>query len=231
MADKIVLSAEPRNDVGKGASRRLRRDAGRVPGIVYGGGDEPVRISLIARELAKAEKFEAFFSQILDLQLEGKSVQTILKDVQRHPSRGEIVHLDLQRVRADQELNVHLPLHIKGEEECVGVRLEKGQILHHMIEIEVVCLPAALPEYLEVDVTELSIGDSIHLSEIPLPEGVRIPALELGEDHDQPAVAIVEQRIQEEPEDEEAAEDEAAAEDAEGESEGDGDESGDDAED
>jgi len=219
MADKIVLSAEPREDVGKGASRRLRRDAGRVPGILYGGGEDPVKISLFGNDLAKAEKHEVFFSQILDLQLDGKTIQTIVKDLQRHPSREEIIHVDLQRVRADQELTVHLPLHIAGEEQCKGVKLSGGQILHHMIEVEISCLPAALPEYLEVDVTNLDIGDSIHLSEIPLPEGVVIPALELGEDHDQPVVAVVEQRVQEEPEDEAA--DEAEASDA-GEAEAEG---------
>jgi large subunit ribosomal protein L25 len=202
-----VLSAEPRTDVGKGASRRLRRVAGRVPGIVYGGGEAPEMISLFANDLAKAEKIEAFFSQILELQIEGRKVQTVLKDLQRHPSRGEIIHLDLQRVFADQELHVHLPIHVLGEEACKGVKQSNGQILHQMIEVEVVCLPANLPEYLEIDVTDMDVGESIHLSEIPLPEGVSIPALELGEDHDQPVVQVVEKRVQaEEEETEEAAE-------------------------
>jgi large subunit ribosomal protein L25 len=206
MSDQIVLSAEPRSDVGKGASRRLRRVAGRVPGIVYGGGDEPEMISLFANDLAKAEKIEAFFSQILELQIEGRKVQTVLKDLQRHPSRGEIIHMDLQRVLADHELHVHLPIHVLGEEECKGVKQSNGQILHQMIEVEVVCLPANLPEYLEIDVTDLDVGDSIHLSEIPLPEGVTIPELELGEDHDQPVVQVIEKRVQaEEDEDSEEA--------------------------
>jgi large subunit ribosomal protein L25 len=206
MTDQIVLSAEPRSDVGKGASRRLRRVASRVPGIVYGAGVEPLMISLFANDLAKAEKFETFFSQILELQLEGKSEQVVLKDLQRHPSRGEIIHMDLQRVRADQELHVHLPIHVLGEEECKGVRLSNGQILHQMIEVEVVCLPANLPEYLEIDVTDLDVGDSIHLSEVPVPEGVTIPSLDLGDDHDQPVVQVVEKRVQLEEAAEESAE-------------------------
>jgi len=218
MTDQIVLSAEPRSDVGKGASRRLRRVAGRVPGIVYGGGEQPEMISLFANDLAKAEKIEAFFSQILELQIEGRKVQTVLKDLQRHPSRGEIIHLDLQRVFADQELHVHLPIHVLGEEACKGVKLSNGQILHQMIEVEVVCLPANLPEYLEIDVTDLDVGDSIHLSEVPLPEGVSIPELDLGEDHDQPVVQVVEKRVQAEEEDEESAE---APESGEGEEEAD----------
>lgn len=202
MTDKIVLSAEPRSDVGKGASRRLRRVAGRVPGIVYGGGEDPQMISLFANDLVKAQKFETFYSQVLELQIDGVSQQTILKDVQRNPARNDITHVDFQRVRADQELHVQLPVHVHGEEECKGVRLSKGQILHQMVEVEVVCLPAALPEYLEVDVTDMDIGDSIHLSDLVLPEGVRIPALDLGEDHDQPVISVVESRIQEEPEEE-----------------------------
>ena len=205
MADKIVLSAEPRSDVGKGASRRLRRVAGRVPGIVYGGGEAPQMISLFANDLVKAQKFEVFYSQVLELQIDGTSQQIVLKDVQRNPAREEITHVDFLRVRADQELQVNLPVHVLGEEECKGVRLSKGQILHQMVEIEVVCLPAALPEYLQVDVTDMDIGDSIHLSGIALPEGVRIPALELGEDHDQPVISVVESRVQEEPDEDEDA--------------------------
>lgn len=200
MADMIVLSAEPRSDVGKGASRRLRRIAGRVPGIVYGGGEDPQMISLFANDLVKAQKFESFYSQVLELQIEGVSQQAILRDLQRNPAKGEITHIDFQRVRADQEIHVHLSIHVLGEEACKGVRLSKGQILHQMVEVEVACLPAALPEFLSLDVTDLDIGDSLHLSDLALPEGVRIPALDLGEDHDQPVISVVESRVQEEPE-------------------------------
>ncbi|HSG89471.1 MAG TPA: 50S ribosomal protein L25/general stress protein Ctc [Pseudomonadales bacterium] len=206
MADKMVLSAEPRSDVGKGASRRLRRLALRVPGIVYGGGVDPQMISVLANDLVKAQKFESFYSQILELSVEGTTQQVIVRDLQRNPARNDIVHIDFQRVRADQEMHVNLQIHVLGEDVCKGVRLSKGQIMHQMVEVAVACLPAALPEYLTVDVTDLDIGDSIHLSSIVLPEGVRIPELELGEDHDQPVVSVIESRVQEEPEEEEGEE-------------------------
>jgi large subunit ribosomal protein L25 len=210
MAEKMVLSAEPRSDVGKGASRRLRRLALRVPGIVYGGGEDPQMVSVLANDLVKAQKFETFYSQILELTVEGATQQVIVRDLQRNPARNDIVHIDFQRVRADQEMRVNLQIHVLGEDVCKGVRLSNGQIMHQMVEVEVECLPAALPEYLSVDVTDLDVGDSIHLSSIVLPEGVRIPELELGEDHDQPVVSIIESRVQEEPEEEagEAAADE-----------------------
>jgi large subunit ribosomal protein L25 len=190
MSDKIVLSAEPRTDVGKGASRRLRRAGERIPAVVYGGSEPPQSLSLVANELSKAEKVEAFYSQILELQLEGKVVDAIVKDLQRHPARGDIMHVDLQRVAADQELHVSLPLHFVGEESCPGVKLQGGQILHNMNEVQVSCLPSALPEYIEVDVGALDAGDSIHLSELQLPEGVRIIELEYGADHDQVVLSV-----------------------------------------
>ncbi|MEE4360374.1 MAG: 50S ribosomal protein L25/general stress protein Ctc [Pseudomonadales bacterium] len=190
MADKIVLSATPRNDVGKGASRRLRRLEARVPGIIYGGGEDPEAISLSANELGKAEKFEAFFSQVLEIKVGGRDVSAIVKDLQRHPARGEITHIDLQRVRADQVISVHVSIHVLGESACKGVKAG-GQIMHNMIEVEISSLPAALPEFLEVDVTNLDVGEAIHLSDLTLPAGVSIPALELGEDHDQPVVSVI----------------------------------------
>jgi large subunit ribosomal protein L25 len=208
MADKIVLSAEPRSDVGKGASRRLRRLAERVPAILYGGGEDPEALSLSANELGKAEKFETFFSQVLEVRFADRGVSAILKDLQRHPARGEIIHVDLQRVRADEAIRVHVAIHVLGEEQCRGV-LAGGQVTHNISEIEIESLPGKLPEYLEVDVTDLDIGDSIHLSAVPLPEGVSIPALDLGEDHDQPVVSVIEPRLPA-AEDEEEAGGEAA---------------------
>ena len=190
MSDKIILSAEPRTDVGKGASRRLRRAGERIPAVIYGGTEPPQSLSLVANELSKAEKVEAFYSQILELQLEGKGVDAIVKDLQRHPSRGDIMHVDLQRVAADQELHVSLPLHFVGEETCPGVKLQGGQILHNMNEVQVSCLPSALPEYIEVDVSALNAGETIHLSDLQLPEGVRIIELEHGADHDQVVLSV-----------------------------------------
>ena len=214
MSDKISLSAEPRADVGKGASRRLRRAGEFVPAVIYGGEEPPQSIALVANELVKAQRIEAFYSQILEIQLEGKKVDAIVKDLQRHPSRGDIVHADLQRVRADQELSVTLPFHFLGEEECPGVKLHGGQVLHNMNDVDVACLPAALPEFIEVDVSGLDVGDSIHLSQIVLPEGVRIPALELGEDHDQTVISVAEKRVAATEESDDAAADAPAEGDA-----------------
>ena len=194
MSDKIVLSAEPRADVGKGASRRLRRAGEQVPAVVYGGGEPPQSLSLVTNELAKAEKIEAFYSQILAINLDGQSIDAIVKDLQRHPARGDIMHVDLQRVAADQELQVNLALHFAGEDAAPGVKLQGGQALHNMNEVHVACLPSALPEFIEVDVSALDAGQSIHLSDLKLPEGVRIPALELGSDHDQVVFSIAEKK-------------------------------------
>lgn len=208
MSDKIVLSAEPRNDVGKGASRRLRRGGVSVPAVIYGGDEPPRSISLIANELLKAEKIEAFYSQVLEIQLEGAKADVIVKDLQRHPARGEIMHADLQRVRADVAITVTLQFHFVGEEECVGVRLGGGQILHNLSEVAVQCLPGDLPEYLTIDMTDFEVGQSLHLSDLKLPEGVVIPELDLGEDHDQTVVSVAEKRGGDV---EEAGDDDAAA--------------------
>lgn len=218
MSDKIVLSAEPRSDVGKGASRRLRRTGVQTPAVIYGGSEPPQSLSLNANELLKAERIEAFYSQIIEIQLEGAKVDAVVKDLQRHPARNTIMHVDLQRVSADQELTVNLPLHFLNEEAGPGVKLHGGQVMHNINEVTVACLPAALPEYIEIDLGALDIGDAVHLSELALPEGVRIPELELGEDHDQVVVSVTEKRVREEEDEAEAPAADAAA-PAEGEDE------------
>lgn len=195
MADKIMLSAEPRSDVGKGASRRLRRLAAKVPAIIYGGGQDPRMVSLSHRELLKAMEAEAFYSQVLEVKVAGEAISTIVKDVQRHPSKPQILHVDFQRIRADQEIHVNIPIHLINEDQCKGVRLESGRIAHHITEVEVVCLPASLPEYFEIDVADLGVGDSVHLSGLKVPEGVTLPQLALGEDHDQPVVSVEASRV------------------------------------
>lgn len=195
MADKIMLSAEPRSDVGKGASRRLRRLAAKVPAIIYGGGQDPRMVSLSHRELVKAMEAEAFYSQVLELDINGDKISTIVKDVQRHPSKPQIMHVDFQRIRADQEIHVSIPIHLLNEDQCKGVRLESGRISHQIMEVEVACLPAALPEYFEIDVADLSVGDTIHLSDLVVPEGVTLPQLALGEDHDQAILSVEAARV------------------------------------
>lgn len=224
MADKIMLSAEPRSDVGKGASRRLRRLAAKVPAIIYGGGQDPRMVSLSHRELLKAMEAEAFYSQVLGIDINGEAISTIVKDVQRHPSKPQIMHVDFQRIRADQEIHVNIPIHLLNEEECKGVRLENGRIAQQITEVEVVCLPAALPEYFEIDVADLSVGDTIHLSDLVVPEGVTLTQLALGEDHDQPVVSIEAARvISEDDEEADAGEAEDEAGDDESKDEGDDD--------
>lgn len=178
MSQQIELVAEPRADVGKGASRRLRRNAAMIPGIVYGGGEAPVNISLIENDLYKAIQADTFFSQILALKMGGARNQVLARDMQRHPATNRPMHIDFQRIVAGQEITVEIPLHFINEEECIGVKDQKGLITHHIIEVEVTCLPKDLPEFIAVDVGPLSIGDILHLSDLKLPEGVVLEDLE-----------------------------------------------------
>ena len=190
MTEQIVLRAEFREDLGKGASRRLRRLSDKVPGILYGGGIDPVPLSLVARDLSKAMQEEAFFSQILALSVGDKTQACVLRDLQRHPATDNVQHIDFLRIREDMPVQIHVPLHYINEDNCVGVKLGGGRIAHNLIELEVSCLPKDLPEFIEVDVEALDVGDSIHLSDVELPEGVTIVALALGEDHDIPVVSV-----------------------------------------
>ena len=178
MSQQIELVAEARADVGKGASRRLRRNAAMVPGIVYGGGEAPVNISLIENDLSKAIQADTFFSQILALKVGGTRSQVLARDMQRHPATNKPMHIDFQRILANQELTVQIPLHFINEEECIGVKDEKGLINHHIIEVDVTCLPKDLPEAIIVDVGPLKIGDILHLSDLKLPAGVVLEDLE-----------------------------------------------------
>lgn len=206
MAVNFEINAEVRTDQGKGASRRLRR-AGKVPGILYGAHQDPQPIMLDHSELLKNLEFESFYSHILVVKVDGNEQQAILKDVQRHPAKNQILHVDLLRVSADEEIRVHVPLHFLNESTAVGVKQQGGVISHNMVEVEVECLPKDLPEYIEVDVADLKLGEALHLSDIKLPEGVRIVELMHGEEHDQPVVSIHHPRV--------SAEEEPAAEAAE----------------
>ncbi|MEX2360544.1 MAG: 50S ribosomal protein L25/general stress protein Ctc, partial [Gammaproteobacteria bacterium] len=175
MSIDFVLNAEKRDDQGKGASRRLRR-AGRVPGILYGGDAEPQAITLDHNEMIRNTAHEAFYSHILTVKLGGKEVQALLKDMQRHPAKPRITHVDLLRVQADKSVRVHVPLHFLDEKTSPGVKDQGGVVSHHLIEVEVECLPKYLPEYLEVFCGQLNVGDAVHLSDLALPEGVKIVA-------------------------------------------------------
>lgn len=217
MAISFNLSAEVRHDKGKGASRRLRR-VGKVPGILYGAGEPPVELSFDHNELRNNLAYEAFYSHILKIKVDGGEHQAIVKDLQRHPAKPIIMHLDLLRVKDDVEIRVHVPLHFLGEKEAIGVKQQGGVVSRNLIEVEIACLPRYLPEYIDVDVTNLEINHALHLSDLKLPEGVRIVQLAHGEEHDLPVVAIHHPRItvEEEPVAEAAAPVEGAAVPAEG---------------
>ncbi len=194
MAEQIMLRAEFRDELGKGASRRLRRLSDKIPGVLYGGGGDPVSLTLAYRDLSKAMQEEAFFSQILELSVGDKTQACVLRDVQRHPATDKVQHIDFLRIQEDMPVQLHVPLHYTNEDRCVGVKLGGGRVAHNLIEVEVSCLPRDLPEYIEVDVAELDVGASLHLSDLDLPNGVSIVALGLGEDHDTPVVSIAARR-------------------------------------
>ncbi|MCA1797945.1 MAG: 50S ribosomal protein L25/general stress protein Ctc [Xanthomonadaceae bacterium] len=223
MATDFILNAEKRDDQGKGASRRLRR-AGRVPGIIYGGDATPEPISLDHNEMLRNTAHEAFYSHILTVKLGGKDVQALLKDMQRHPAKAQIVHVDLLRVQADKEVRVHVPLHFLNEKTSPGVKTAGGVVSHHLIEVEIECLPKDLPEFIEVDCGTMEIGDALHLTDLKLPEGTELVALMHGEvkDHDQPVVSIHHARVSSEEDLSTAAPEAPAAPEVAGEEEGEG---------
>ena len=196
MSIDFVLNAEKRDDQGKGASRRLRR-AGRVPGIIYGGDAEPQAISLDHNEMVRSTAHEAFYSHILTDKIGGKNVQALLKDLQRHPAKPRITHVDLLRVQADKPVRVHVPLHFLNEKTSPGVKDQAGVVSHHLIEVELECLPKNLPEYIEVECGTMNVGDALHLTDLKLPEGVKLVALSHGDidEHDQPVVSIHHARV------------------------------------
>lgn len=184
----FVLNAEKRDEQGKGASRRLRR-AGMVPAIIYGAGKEPATISLNHNEVIRQLENEAFYSHILTLKIGGTEEQAILRDMQRHPSKPYVTHMDFQRVSATDKIRVLVPVHFINEDACVGVKQGGGVLNHLMTEVEVQCLPKDLPEFIEVDVAGLNVGDTIHLSNLKLGKGVEIVELLHGDEHDNAVVA------------------------------------------
>lgn len=208
MAISFDLTAESRTDTGKGASRRLRR-AGKVPAIMYGGDKEPQSITLAHNEVLRNLEHEAFYSHILTIKLDGSESPAILRDMQRHPSKPIIMHMDLQRVDMSASLKTNVPVHIIGEDVAPGIRAG-GRVSHELTEVAIECMPSKLPEYIEVDISALEIGDSIHLSGLTVPEGITLTDLEKGEDHDHGVVSIYLPRVVEEPEEELAAEGESA---------------------
>ena len=189
MSDDFDLIADIREDQGKGASRRLRHE-GKVPAIIYGAGRPPRALVFDHNRVLQQLENEKFYSSVLNIQVGEKSQAAILKDVQRHPSKPQVMHLDFQRVVEDEEIKMLVPIHFLGEEVAPGVKQGGGKVSHMVTEVEVVCLPRYLPEYLEIDVSKLELDEMLKLSDIPLPEGVSIPALAQGEDADRAVVSI-----------------------------------------
>ena len=189
MSDDFDLIAEIREDQGKGASRRLRHK-GLVPAIIYGAGRPPRALTFDHNRVIQQLENESFYSSVLNIKVGEKSQAAILKDVQRHPSKALVMHMDFQRIVEDQEIKMLVPIHFLGEDVAIGVKQGGGKVSHLMTEVEVVCLPKHLPEYLDIDVSELELDEMLKLSDIKLPEGVSIPALAQGEEADRPVVSI-----------------------------------------
>ena len=222
MAEKFDLIAEFRTDMGKGASRRLRHQ-GMVPAIIYGAGHPPRALAFDHNKVQKQLENESFYSSVLKIKVGDTSQAAIVKDLQRHPSKRQILHIDLQRIVEDEQIRMNVPIHYVGEDVAIGVKDGGGKIAHLMTDVEVTCLPKDLPEYFEVDVSALELDEMLHMSDIKLPDGVEIPLLAQGPEHDHAIVSIhvikaapVEEEVEEVVEEgleegvEEGAEDETA---------------------
>ena len=197
MADSIVIKAERREQMGKAASRRLRKKDDKVPGILYGGSDDPIPLVMDHKDLFKAMQDDSFFSQVLEVYVGKKSQQVVVRDLQRNPASEKVTHVDFLRVQADREINVAIPLRFLNEEECSGVKVGGGSISHNLTEIEISCLPANLPEFIEVDMAELEIGDSVRLSDLTVPKDVVIVALaSVEEDRDVQVASVLAPRLE-----------------------------------
>ncbi|MBQ0762939.1 50S ribosomal protein L25/general stress protein Ctc [Marinobacter psychrophilus] len=190
MSQDFVIEAFPRDDQGRGASRRLRREERKIPAIIYGGHKEAVPISIWHNELKKALENEAFYSRVLTIELNGKKESVILKDLQRHPYKPLLSHADFQRINKDEEIFVHVPLHLVNEETAPAIKTFGGVAFRLMTQVEVACLPQNLPEFIEIDLFDVEMDGIVHMSDLKLPEGVRIPALQHGAEHDQAIVTI-----------------------------------------
>ncbi len=233
MSQDFDLIAEIREDQGKGASRRLRRE-GKVPAIIYGAGRPPRMLAFDHNRVMQQLENESFYSSVLNIKVGDKSQAAIVKDIQRHPSKRVVMHMDFQRIVEDEKIKMNVPIHYLNAEEAVGVKQGGGSVSQLVNDVEVSCLPRDLPEYFEVDIAELGLNEMLHLSDIKLPEGVEIPELAQGPEHDHAIVSIQVIKVREEPEEVEAAEGEegeapaaegeAPAEDAGGDAEGDKDE-------
>ncbi len=185
----LELNATLREDKGKGASRRLRH-ANTFPGIVYGGDKDPVSITLQQKDVQHKLPDESFYSQVLGLSIDGKVEDVLVRDIQHHPYKLEVMHMDFIRVDAKKVVHVFSQLHFIGEDVAPGIKTENGVINHVVTEVEVECLPKDIPDYIEIDLSEMHVGDVIHLSDLNLPKGVEVLALKQGEEHDTAVVGL-----------------------------------------
>ena len=200
--NEFEVVAQPRTARGTSASRRLRR-TGMIPAILYGGGKDSLPLSLEENRIRKQIENEAFAAHILTVKVEDEESQAVLKSVHRDPVTDRVIHMDFQRISASSEIHMHVPLHFINEEDCPGKKAG-GIVTHLLVEVEVGCLPKDLPEFIEVDMTSLDVGDSVHLSEIVVPEGVHLMVLAHNPDNDQPVVSVAHpQKLDAEPEAEE----------------------------
>lgn len=180
--NNFTVNAQVRSDLGKGASRRLRRNESLVPAVVYGGDKAPQSISLVAKDFAKLLENEAAFSHVLTLNVGSNSESVLIKALQRHPAKGYVMHADLIRVVAGQKLTALVPLHFVNQESSVGVKQQGGEVSHTLTEVEVSCQPQDLPEFIEVDLANVEVGQIVHLSDLKLPKGIELVALAHGTD-------------------------------------------------
>ena len=212
MSTNFTINAKSREDTGKGASRRLRRLTGEVPAIIYGGKKDAEKISILHKDITKALENDAVYSSIISLSIDGKAEDTIIKDIQRHPAKQIILHMDFLRVSKTTKLQTRVPLNFINEDTCVGVKLGGGLIAHTMTDIEVSCLPKDLPEAIDVDMTEVDVGQIVHLSDLTLPDGVESVSLSQGADYDLTVATVNKQKAVEidEPSESESTEDTSA---------------------
>ena len=194
MSTNFTINAKSREDTGKGASRRLRRLTGEVPAIIYGGKKDAEKISILHKDITKALENDAVYSSIISLSIDGKAEDTIIKDIQRHPAKQIILHMDFLRVSKTTKLQTRVPLNFINEDICVGVKLGGGLIAHTMTDIEVSCLPKDLPESIDVDMAEVDVGQIVHLSDLTLPDGVESVSLSQGTDYDLTVATVNKQK-------------------------------------
>jgi len=214
MSTEFVLNGEVRKEMGKGAARRMRKED-QIPAVIYGAGGEAVSLTFSHKDVAYQLKNEAFYSNVLTINVGDEKQQAVLKDLQRHPHKARILHLDLLRVSATEKLTMQVPLHFIGEDVAPGVKDAGGLISHQMSNVEIRCLAKDLPQFLEVDMSNLGINESVHLADIKLPAGVEIVALSHGDDHNSPVanIHIAKAVVEETPSDAEttSSDDDAAA--------------------